>query len=139
MGLVELKQTNRSEAISGGAMDRVVVRKRIDKRILIAGGAGAALLLVLLFWLFAPRADSMTLPYPIDPNVEKALAKRGFNVVLNEYAVKMLGFKSPQDAVGKVVRSELLDPGTGVANINIIGVVGDSRFRTVRTPIDSIM
>ena len=60
MGLVELKQTNRSEAISGGAMDRVVVRKRIDKRILIASGAGAALLLVLLFWLFAPRADSMS-------------------------------------------------------------------------------
>ena len=60
MGLVELKQANRSEAVSGGAMDRVVVRKRIDKRILIAGGAGAALLLVLLFWLFAPRADSMS-------------------------------------------------------------------------------
>jgi len=60
VGLVELKQTNRSEAISGGAMDRVVVRKRIDKRILIASGAGAALLLVLLFWLFAPRADSMS-------------------------------------------------------------------------------
>jgi putative ABC transport system permease protein len=83
--------------------------------------------------------DDMTLPYPIDPNVEKALSKRGFNVVLNEYAVKMLGFKSPRDAVGKVVRSELLDPGTGVADINIIGVVGDSRFRTVRTPIDPIM
>jgi putative ABC transport system permease protein len=83
--------------------------------------------------------DDMTLPYPIDPNVERTLATRGFNVVLNEYAVKMLGFKSPQDAVGKVVRSELLDPGTGVADINIIGVVGDSRFRTVRTPIDPIM
>jgi putative ABC transport system permease protein len=83
--------------------------------------------------------DDMTIPYPIDPTVEKALAKRGFNVVLNEYAVKMLGFKSPQDAVGKVVRSELLDPGTGVADITIIGVVGDSRFRTVRTPIDPIM
>jgi putative ABC transport system permease protein len=83
--------------------------------------------------------DDMTIPYPVDPNVEKALSQRGFNVVLNEYAVKMLGFKSPEDAVGKVVKSELLDPGTGVANINIIGVVGDSRFRTVRTPIDPIM
>ncbi len=41
-------------------MDKVVVRKRIDKRILIAGGGGALLILVLLFWLFAPRADSMT-------------------------------------------------------------------------------
>ncbi len=52
---------------------------------------------------------------------------------------KCSGFKSPQDAIGKVVKSELLDPGTGVADINIIGVVGDSRFRTVRTPIDPIM
>jgi len=41
-------------------MDRVVVRKRIDRRILIAGGIAAILLLVLLFWLFAPRADSMS-------------------------------------------------------------------------------
>jgi len=57
---VELKQANRSEAVSGGAMDRVVVRKRIDKRILIAGGAAAMLLLIILFWLFAPRADSMS-------------------------------------------------------------------------------
>lgn len=60
MSLAELRQPGRSEAVSGGAMDRVVERKRIDKRILIAGGAGAVLLLVALFWLFAPRADSVT-------------------------------------------------------------------------------
>ena len=60
MGLVELKQANRSEAVSGGAMDRVVVRNRVDKRILIAGAAGVVLLLIILFWLFAPRADSMS-------------------------------------------------------------------------------
>jgi len=41
-------------------MDRVVVRKRLDKRIVIGGAAAAALLLILLFWLFAPRSDSMT-------------------------------------------------------------------------------
>ena len=41
-------------------MDRVVVRKRIDKRILIAGAAAAVLLVIILFWLFAPRADSMS-------------------------------------------------------------------------------
>ena len=41
-------------------MDRVVVRKRIDKKILIGGAAAAALLLILLFWLFAPRSDSMS-------------------------------------------------------------------------------
>ena len=56
MSLVELKQPTRSEAVSGGAMDRVVERKRIDKRILIGGAAAAALLLITLFWIFAPRA-----------------------------------------------------------------------------------
>src|SRR5690242_16462964 len=60
MSLVELRRSAGSEAVSGGAMDRVVERKRIDRRILIAGGGAAILLLILLFWLFAPRADSMT-------------------------------------------------------------------------------
>jgi len=60
VSLVELRQGNRSEAVSGGAMDRVVVRKRIDKRILIGGAAAGILLIVLLFWLFAPSAGSMT-------------------------------------------------------------------------------
>jgi HlyD family secretion protein len=60
VSLVELRQTPRSEAVSGGAMDRVVERKRIDKRVMIGGAATAALLLILLFWLFAPRSDSMS-------------------------------------------------------------------------------
>jgi HlyD family secretion protein len=41
-------------------MDRVVESKRMDKRILIGAGAGAILLLILLFWLFAPRSGSQT-------------------------------------------------------------------------------
>src|SRR5690348_18508968 len=41
-------------------MDRVVARKRIDKRIVYGGAAAAIVALVLFFWLFAPRADSMT-------------------------------------------------------------------------------
>ena len=60
MSLVELRRGERTEAVTGGAMDRVVVRKRIDPRILLAGGAAALLLLILVFWLFAPRADSMS-------------------------------------------------------------------------------
>jgi HlyD family secretion protein len=50
----------KSEAVSGGAMDKVVVRKRIDPRILIAGAVAAVLLVVVIFWMFAPRADSMS-------------------------------------------------------------------------------
>ncbi|MFL6850314.1 MAG: FtsX-like permease family protein [Sphingomicrobium sp.] len=87
----------------------------------------------------ARPADDMTLDFPIQKEQEIALAQRGVNVVMNQYAIKKLGFKSPEDAIGKVVRSELFEPGTGMVNINIIGVVGDSRFRTVRTPIDPIM
>ncbi len=91
-------------------------------------------------WFDPNRAmDDMTTPYPPEPDVEKSVAERGANVVLNEYAVKKLGFKSAQDAVGKVVKGKLLSDEAGQMNINIIGVVGDTRFRSVRTPIDPIM
>ncbi|HEX5237809.1 MAG TPA: efflux RND transporter periplasmic adaptor subunit [Sphingomicrobium sp.] len=60
MSLIELRQSSRSEPVSGSGMDQVIERKRIDRRLLIAGGGAAVLLLVLLFWFFAPRADSMT-------------------------------------------------------------------------------
>jgi HlyD family secretion protein len=60
VSLVELRQTQRAEAVSGGAMDRVVVRKRLDRRLVYGGAAAAVLLLLLVFWLFAPRADSLT-------------------------------------------------------------------------------
>jgi HlyD family secretion protein len=55
VSLVELRQANRSEAVSGGAMDRVVVRKRLDKRIVIGGAAPAAVLLIIRLWILAPR------------------------------------------------------------------------------------
>jgi putative ABC transport system permease protein len=83
--------------------------------------------------------DDSTFDFPIQKPQEIAYAQRGVNVVMNQYAVRKLGFKSPQDAIGKVVKSELFEPGTGMVNINIIGVVGDTRFRSVRTPIEPIM
>jgi putative ABC transport system permease protein len=83
--------------------------------------------------------DDMTLPYPPQPEVEKAIAQRGVNVVINEYAVQKLGFKSPQDAVGKVVKGKLLSDDAGIMNINIIGVVGDTRFRSVRDQLEAMM
>ena len=83
--------------------------------------------------------DDMTQPYPQDFAVEKAIAARGVNVVLNEYAVRKLGFKSPQDALGKVVRGRLMSEEAGTMNATVIGVVGDTRFRSVRTPIEPMM
>ena len=91
-------------------------------------------------WFDANRpVDDTTIPYPQDKAVEKAIAQRGINVVINQYAAKKLGFSSPQDAIGKVVRTEFLGEEDGMVNITVIGVVGDSRFRTVRTPIEPIM
>ena len=59
MRLVELRQgSGQSDAVSGGNMDRVIERRRIDKRVLIACAAGALVLLLLIFWLFAPRAGT---------------------------------------------------------------------------------
>ncbi|MBS0479364.1 MAG: efflux RND transporter periplasmic adaptor subunit, partial [Proteobacteria bacterium] len=47
-------------AVSGSGMDRVVERRGISHSVKIAIGAGMALLAVLLFWWFAPRAGSQT-------------------------------------------------------------------------------
>ncbi|MCL6683381.1 efflux RND transporter periplasmic adaptor subunit [Sphingomonas alba] len=62
MSVMEFRKNEHEEpsAVSGGAMDKVVVRKRIDKRILIAGAGGLALILIIAFWLFAPRAGSQS-------------------------------------------------------------------------------
>ena len=85
-------------------------------------------------------ADSSERPFPEDPAAERAFAARGTNVVVNELAAKRMGFKNPADAVGKQLKAALVDPEYGgMVPINIIGVVQDSRFRSVREPIDSIM
>ena len=60
MTLVELRKPEASGAVSGGAMDRVIVKRTIDRKILVAAGAGAVLLLVLLFWMLAPTANSQS-------------------------------------------------------------------------------
>ena len=91
-------------------------------------------------WFDANREmDDQTVPFPTDLAAERAMAARGANIVINELAVKRLGFKSPQDALGKVVRNELYTRGTGTANLTIIGVVGDTRFRSARDAMEPYM
>ena len=60
MSLHELRQTDPSGAVSGGAMDRVVEKKTIDRKVLIGAGGAALLVLVLLFWMLAPTANSQS-------------------------------------------------------------------------------
>ena len=83
--------------------------------------------------------DDMTLPFPPDPAAQRALAARGGNVVINELAARRLGIANPADAVGRTFRAGLVENEYGLVSVTVIGVVRDSRFRSVRQPVDPIM
>jgi putative ABC transport system permease protein len=84
--------------------------------------------------------DDATLPFPDNPDAIRAqIARGGVNVVINELAARRMGFRDPARAVGRQVRGALADEQYGLVPVNIIGVVQDSRFRSIREPIDPIM
>jgi putative ABC transport system permease protein len=83
--------------------------------------------------------DDMTLPYPPEPEAERALAQRGGNIVVNELAAKRLGFERPKDIIGKTFRAAIVDNEIGLVPVTVIGVVKDARFRSVKLPLDPIM
>jgi putative ABC transport system permease protein len=84
--------------------------------------------------------DDATLPFPDDPAAIRAqIARGGVNVVVNELAARRLGFANPADAIGKTLRAALALEEYGTVPIHIIGLVQDSRFRSIREPIDPIM
>jgi putative ABC transport system permease protein len=83
--------------------------------------------------------DDETTPFPEDPAAERALAARGIHIVVNELAAKRMGFATPQAALNKQVKLAFEPDYGGVLPATIVGVVQDSRFRTVREPIDPIM
>jgi putative ABC transport system permease protein len=85
-------------------------------------------------------ADDATLPFPDNPDAIRAqIARGGVNVVINELAMQRMGFRTPAEAVGKTLRASLAGDDYGPVPITIIGVVQDSRFRSIRQPIDPIM
>ena len=90
---------------------------------------------------FDPRRpmDDMTLPYPPEPEPQRALAARGANIVINELAARRLGFRDPAQAVGRTFRAALVEEEHGLVPVTVIGVVRDARFRSVRLPLDPIM
>jgi putative ABC transport system permease protein len=76
--------------------------------------------------------DMLGLPYPPEDAAEDALVRRGVNIVVNQLAAQRMGFRDPATAVGKTVSVALVDPEDGVVPARIIGVVRDSRFRSIR-------
>jgi putative ABC transport system permease protein len=68
---------------------------------------------------------------------ERALARRGLNIVVNRLAASQMGFATPAAAIGKQVSADQGDPG--VLPLTIVGVVEDSRFRSLRQPIEPMI
>jgi putative ABC transport system permease protein len=83
--------------------------------------------------------DDTTLPFPQELAAERALAERGGNIVVNELAAKRLGFERPGDIIGKTFRAAFVDNEIGLVPVTVVGVVKDSRFRSVKLPLDPIM
>jgi putative ABC transport system permease protein len=78
---------------------------------------------------------------PFNSTVEqdRAIVARGVNVVANALAAQRLGFANPADAVGKTFRMGIADEAAGLVPINIVGVVADTRFRSISEPIEPII
>ena len=99
---------------------------------------GIKLLAGRLFDDNRPMDDSTT-PFPEDEAAERAMVQRGYNVVLNQLAVRRLGLGTPQQAVGRTIKLLANPDYGGIVNVTIIGVVQDSRFRSIRETIDPII
>jgi putative ABC transport system permease protein len=83
--------------------------------------------------------DDATLPEERDDAAEQALIRRGINVVVNESAARQIGFLSPAKAIGKSIGVSLADPENGVVPARIVGVVPDTRYRSIREPVEDII
>jgi putative ABC transport system permease protein len=84
--------------------------------------------------------DDSTLPLAADDADAAARAHRGYNVVLNELAARQLGYNRPNDLVGRTLLADDGDVETvGRTPVTVIGIVGNSRFRSIRDPVAPMM
>jgi putative ABC transport system permease protein len=90
----------------------------------------------------AQGRDDATTPPASDPGYVasiKALEERGANVILTREAVRRLGFRTPEEAIGKVLQAAMLPSGYGLLPVTVVGVVSDARFRSIRDPLQPII
>jgi putative ABC transport system permease protein len=90
----------------------------------------------------AQGRDDMSAPRPSDPGFAaamQAIAQRGANVIVTEEAVRRLGYRTAQDAIGKQLMADMLPSEYGRLPITIVGVVADARFRSIRDPLQPIV
>ena len=73
------------------------------------------------------------------PSADADLVRRGLNVIVNELGARRLGFSDPRQAVGARMRGAFVRQEYGLVPVTIVGVVGDTRFRSIRQPAEPIM
>jgi putative ABC transport system permease protein len=84
--------------------------------------------------------DSTIERFPPAPADQAALARRGYGIVLNAYAASLIGYRRPQDAIGKTLKADDGDvEANGRTPVTIVGIVEDSRFRSIRDDREPMM
>jgi putative ABC transport system permease protein len=73
-------------------------------------------------------------PAPAGPT----LMQRGLNVVINRHAARLLGYRDPAQAIGKVIRVSAAGTDDLVPS-TVVGVVEDTRIRTARDEIEPLV
>jgi putative ABC transport system permease protein len=136
IGVATDNQNNTGVLVPGNAKPLIIGNYQVDEGFKDAMG----LQLIAGRWFDKNRPmDDMTLPFPPDDDVQKALAARGANVIVNELAARRLGFQNPADIIGKTFKAALVQNEFGLVPITVIGLVKDSRFRSVKLPLDPIL
>lgn len=135
IGVATMNNSNTGVLVPGRSEPVSLGRYRVD-----AGFRDAMGLEVVAGRWFDPARpmDDQTLSFPETPEETRALVARGSNVVINEYAARKLGARTPQEIIGKTFRLGM-GPEVGEMPITVVGVVKDSRFRSVREPLDPIV
>ncbi|HEX8215938.1 MAG TPA: FtsX-like permease family protein, partial [Allosphingosinicella sp.] len=81
---------------------------------------------------------------PVEPEeaaeaARREIVARGLNIVVNEHAARRMGFADTQAALGKTIRISMYGEEIGLTPATIVGVVANSRFRSLREPLEPIM
>ena len=140
IGVATTNNSNTGVLMPGSAQQVTLGQYQVDAGFKDAMG----LQLIAGRWFDDRRpADDMTLPFGLPPAADaaaqQALVARGANVVLNASAARRLGFAHPADAVGRQISAGFVDAKFGWVPATVVGVVKDSRFRSVRDPLDPII
>ncbi|HWT12918.1 MAG TPA: ABC transporter permease [Allosphingosinicella sp.] len=77
------------------------------------------------------EADLGAPMFNADPERDRLIEQRGLNVVVDEAAARLLGFRDARSAVGRQVGRDS-DDDRPVAPYTIVGVVNDARFESAR-------